>query len=605
MEALESTNKKKKKKAKVDYVQIFREFYDFCRAPPTTIDVSPDMATWPTIPLGRRVELKVSYEGSHLITACLGNWPLFRATKQDTLPSSNIYFQRLSKHNQERINETVTKLCEAAQNQAIHVIAWTGAPGIAKSASLNEILMIFLQNLGNPGFPRLVALRVNEMLVQWEWDHDSHDVVISIGCGKAGSDSSPWNEATREIRKKGGVLLVDPQEKQEVFACACPTVIALANREQECNSLAFNSKTGRTVSWLVVGPWTLAECQAAAFVEFKMNRRDLGVTLSEVVHRVQERWERVGGIPRFVLGEQTAYENRLEAQAVVQATDLDWKNCSIFKVHPTANLFMSAQPSSGIRITQFEWKFLSPLRTSAFIKLLRPVAAAGTKDDISAALRSLEQYGLEWQVAEQFVCDSLLDQNEQKTWEWYPDLGSASLDPATMMTAPPPGIKPLVGVSYFHDQHDFHFQRDVTSLNPTRLYRSMVLGEFFSFDITEKVLFMYQVSSKRPKDHAFHSEQCAEWRNALKMPSDWTFAIVYFLDNAHDSCPKGIAFEEGPISTIAKLNVKGYLVRAPFAPWGSPLAFAKPGELKLETRDQDLGRFREGRNLPHFPPLRW
>jgi len=56
-------------------------------------------------------------------------------------------------------------------------------------------------------------------------------------------------------------------------------------------------------------------------------------------------------------GEQAAYENRLAKQAVVQATDLSWTNSSIFDVHPTAELFMNAQPFSGIRITDFKWSF--------------------------------------------------------------------------------------------------------------------------------------------------------------------------------------------------------------------------------------------------------
>jgi len=114
--------------------------------------------------------------------------------------------------------------------------------------------------------------------------------------------------------------------------------------------------------------------------------------------------------------------------------------------------------------------------------------------------------------------------------------GTEFLNPGSMI-AQPPGIKPLIETEYFHDQY---FERDVTSLHPDRLYQSagreVVLGEYFSFEPTEKVCT--RCVFQKTQNHLFQSGQCEQWRKALKMLSDWTFAIVHLLDNSHNSCPK-------------------------------------------------------------------
>jgi len=244
--------------------------------------------------------------GSPLLTACMGieKWPIFwDKTRHEGLPSLSIYYRRMG-WNQVRIRETLRLLCDAAAKRKIDTIAWIGSPGIANSASLNDVLMELLQNLGSPGFPPLIDLRVMGLIVL-EWDAAHNKVEISVLPGKAGGAHSGWHKTTMEIGRKGGVLLVDPQEDEEKFAFHCPTVIALPNREAT-DRLRYNSKVGLTIGWMVVGPWTCEECEAAAFVECKMGRTDL------TVEEVQERWTNVGGIPRLVLGEQRTYQNNCQ-----------------------------------------------------------------------------------------------------------------------------------------------------------------------------------------------------------------------------------------------------------------------------------------------------
>jgi len=243
---------------------------------------------------------------------------------------------------------------------------------------------------------------------------------------------------------------------------------------------------------------------------------------------------------------------------------------------------MSPEPiDEKVLDVQAKWKFLSPSRAKAFFELVH-----GTDDStVSSAVKTLNQFGLQWQVAEEYVCESLL--KEQKSWEWYPDPGNVKLSKATMLKSLPPGFKSLSGVELFEGQF---LRRNVLSLDPSKLYRStgwqMVVGEYFSFSPVEKIVFLYQVSSEKPRDHGFKSTQCVAWRKALQMPPDWTLAIVYFLDQSRAQQPKGMEFDDKKhLSDLdAGLNVKGFLVRAQLTPWSTPIAFGNDPTLTDATK---------------------
>jgi hypothetical protein len=120
----------------------------------------------------------------------------------------------------------------------------------------------------------------------------------------------------------------------------------------------------------------------------------------------------------------------------------------------------------------------------------------------------------------------------------FPDPGSSKLQFDSMLKASPDGFRCPKGVELFDGRV---FKRDIQTLDDTKLYRStgwqMVIGEYFSFSKHDKVVFLYQVSTKLPKEHAFKREQCTTWRKALQLPHDWVLTIVYFLDKAKKSRP--------------------------------------------------------------------
>jgi len=240
------------------------------------------------------------------------------------------------------------------------------------------------------------------------------------------------------IGEEHGVLVVDPLEDEPYFRFACRTVAALSNLGAY-EQLKFNSKVSGVV-YMVVGPWAPSECTAAAWVESRLGREDLGYTLSEVTETVRERWEHVGGLPRFVLGSEIEYKERVRLQDAV--IDMDWRIGWFVNVKPAANFFIAAEASTCYARA---WQFLCPSRAAAYLRLAE-------SQGCNERLYTLLQYGLDVQVLEQFLCEGLLSAHKQGViWGWYP-FRKGSRDPSTKLASPPLGLKPLSASELFEGQ---------------------------------------------------------------------------------------------------------------------------------------------------------
>jgi hypothetical protein len=218
-------------------------------------------------------------------------------------------------------------------------------------------------------------------------------------------------------------------------------------------------------------------------------------------------------------------------------------------VEREAKLFISPEPGIPSELKNSKklatnsdnavWSFLSPARAAAFIELL---GKADEKEKLGA-LASLLNFGLDWQIAEEYICQGLLVSHEEPSWEWFPDPGKDKLDANTLLQEPPAWFRRLSRVESFSGPM---LWRDVQTLQEDVLHRSlgwqMPVGEYFSFNTAEKTVTLWQVSSKDPEDHAFKAEQCRHWRLALRMPADWTLVIVYFLDKTKTNHPKVFSY---------------------------------------------------------------
>ena len=351
-------------------------------------------------------------------------WLLFGAKKQLDVPCNNILFTRMGGADVKRRDHTLAKLCAAAKHKGILVVASIGTPGIGKSAEMNRAHFELVRNLGKNGWPNVVGLRVDSIATIFSFNNVSQAVSVQAKSVQTVGEGSELFALSEDIQKQGGVLLVEVNENESMHAFACPTHVSLSSREADTN-LKFNSKVGRSVEWLVVGSWLRRELIAAALVEHAVGRKDLGATSNEVVLTICERWRQTGGIPRAVLGSQKTFDVHLTKQSVVRAVDLNWSNTTVWDVGRSAKLFMCPEPGTEgqlkfpalqpAHLDNFQWAFLCPERANCFNELLR---ACNERHDVDAAVRSLHQFGLEWQVQEEYVCQSLLGEEKDLDWEW-------------------------------------------------------------------------------------------------------------------------------------------------------------------------------------------
>mmetsp|Transcript_8069 Transcript_8069/g.15622 ORF Transcript_8069/g.15622 Transcript_8069/m.15622 type:complete len:260 (+) Transcript_8069:1360-2139(+) len=174
-------------------------------------------------------------------------------------------------------------------------------------------------------------------------------------------------------------------------------------------------------------------------------------------------------------------------------------------------------------------------------------------------ITSLVTYGLLFQVQEAvLICalmreEGLKEKLRPKHWEWYDDPGCGNrltpqnrlrLDPQLM----PRGIEMKNPCKVFFTGR--YLQEDVTKLKENVLYLSLgwqtVLGEFLSVSHMEKKIFVYQVSTKLPKEHAFKEDQLKKFRACLKLEENgYSVCVIYFRDSSiglrWDQAPTGMA----------------------------------------------------------------
>jgi len=242
-----------------------------------SVGCEPRLWMFPNIPkvpgiVEAAIHWKVEGKTSHLLTACIlddMDWPSFWARGQiGVARSAHLFFKRESPADRARVTETMETLCP--ENHG--VTCWIGNPGIGNSAGLNEILVALLRALGQPGFPAVVGFRVNEDVIIWRWNAISTTVSVSV---ERGNEEDAFYGISSVIQEENGVLVVDSLSEDEPYLrSACATVAALSNEQLE-----FNLNCSH---YMVVGPWALSECTAAAWVESRLGREDLGCTLSEV-----------------------------------------------------------------------------------------------------------------------------------------------------------------------------------------------------------------------------------------------------------------------------------------------------------------------------------
>eukprot|EP00657_Telonema_sp_P-1_P011686 TRINITY_DN706_c0_g1_i17.p1 TRINITY_DN706_c0_g1~~TRINITY_DN706_c0_g1_i17.p1 ORF type:complete len:507 (+),score=102.81 TRINITY_DN706_c0_g1_i17:317-1837(+) len=273
-------------------------------------------------------------------------WPLFRASKQREMTAKHICFDRQQPYDQGRIRETVENLLHR------HSVVWLGDTGIGKSAATNLVLIDLLKQLGKPFGDQetknlsVVALRVDEYLIQWSLVNDDINVELSRVSVLA---DLLW--LSRKL-EENGVLLVELKESEKDLEVACPTFFTISCRDAHQDFKSFTKL--HCPPWMLVDPWTVEQSQLAACVLFLSDKqaqqqsataRFSSTTIiqkvSELFECVGVRFSSVGGLIRTILGSPAKYEEWKKFRQDVTGKELSIaiNDSSVYSVPREAKYF--------------------------------------------------------------------------------------------------------------------------------------------------------------------------------------------------------------------------------------------------------------------------
>lgn len=555
------------------------QFVTWCRQSPRQSTVC--LASAPTLPSDPdcllTVDLCLDQETPVLQAHVLPvPWPLFGASKQDLAVAKNVYFHRLGKPHQGRCKETLRLLKEGRK------VAWLGAPGIGKSAGMNFVLTECVRHLGDDGWPRQVALRVETDLTTFAYTADGTITVEVISVDKL----EDLLGISKALKRNDGVLLVELGEEDRGMKLHCGAFFTVSNRDADEQ---FKELDKGGLYWLLDDPWSLEELTAAALCLLATGERHLGATLPEVTTTVKSRYAQVGGLPRFVLGGEDMFKKRCLQQVGVTPVSLfkDFSNNRIYSVTWGAKFFMAPTIQPDVAIPTLDnhhwsWQFLSRKRA---------LAARMLAETMPLAVLALEQYGLLHQVEETMVSSALLGDSDLapryrlQHWEWYADGQSAK-------TVPPTGFHGrLQSLTTFDGRM---YRGDVRTLADDVLYQSagsqMMVGDCFFVSHSTKRVFMLQVSARPPSQHPFQVSNIIKIRDALRLSGEdvYHLVLVYVNDWSVRKQEHALVFADSgrrlslkKVASLAGL-VSAFLVRAPISPRSVKHELSSPFPLKLE-----------------------
>jgi hypothetical protein len=284
---------------------------------------------------------------------------------------------------------------------------------------MNYVLAELLRHMGDEGWPPLVALRVEQDLTLFSLADDG-SLKVDV---KPISNLGDLFRESKQIKARGGVLVLELGEEDHGVQLCCPVVFSTSNRDADKN---FKELVKAGLMWLLDDPWSVRELQSAALCMFAMG--DLldpdDATVEETLSLVSRRYEEVGGLPRMVLGSGTVFADWCRAKNSITSVKFfkDFEDNSAFSITDSAKYFMSPTISPDVKVPSLDnwhWQFFTNKHALAAERLC---------DGVPANVRFLRDFGLTYQVHEAMVESALRGDVDLAshfrltTWEWHKDV---------------------------------------------------------------------------------------------------------------------------------------------------------------------------------------
>ena len=419
-------------------------------------------------------------------------------------------------------------------------VGWIGHSGCGKSTESNFLLMLFLKQMGEEGWPKVVAHRVGDVMYEYKLCTDDNRVqcatapvpdlaVLEQYCN--GKGTLPQAEQP--------VLFLELKEKeQDPLVAPLATFIAVSSRDIH-NTLKTLKKSGRLQTF-VVRPHTPAEVRMLGRLLYYEDRANLLTNLglgsdsseAEAIAVIDKRVETVGPLPRAVLqsaAEYKEYVAEMKSSAPTFLLKLPLRELSYNSIPSECRPFVAPHPvlrTDGTLAGKADYRFLCA----------RAATLIAEKTQTPEQVRTMRECGFDFQVVEAVLqCalrnlpsgEALHEGAQRDQWEWHrdPPHGKAlSHDTIITEVSEIPLHRMCDRVARFSGTT---FRRCASTLAEGILYVSTVhnfkVGEFFTYDPGDaskgicRSINYYQASSIPLPSHPFAVAALIDVFNSLRL----------------------------------------------------------------------------------------
>ena len=495
-------------------------------------------------------------------------WPSFFVSKQNDAGNTHVLLRRIQPPVQDLESATMNALCSDDMSKSANVI-WTGAAGIGKST------------YGNVVAEQLVK-QLNTSIGVLAWRIDTFVYLISKSAsggiridGHRLSCVHDLMNYEDDIKKRRGVLIVELEENDILPSFSCRILCSSSVKDV---AKIFKEQFKQEYVMYNLNCYELWEVQAAANMLYATGDRVLDEDRMVYAKKAIDRYEKVGGLPRFLFSSDMMFETRLcqMNEVTVNESFVQFlNNSNTDKLSGDVEYFLTP-----IHTNPRTWNFLAPQIRLRFLSIYCEELIMKRLSDLGIEkIRTAPYWQPMWMLEESLLRASLsanprIVESELSIHraEWFIDPGhnvklSAQSKPAdaafvssiplyTKIDCVQEGIsKGCVKTKYKQGV----LYCAVADLN-------MVVADCFMVDHNNRRVLLYQASMSAASQHPFRETNIRNYIDAMELADcDYKLCVVYVRGNHHGN-DTGLTFiaddgKAGDLSEELKTRVETYVVR--------------------------------------------
>ena len=468
---------------------------------------------------------------AYILPKSLKKWPSFCAMKRNTERFPEIYFKRIADTHTLRFNETVKLLRDKEK------VISTGIAGTNKSTEVNGLLMTFLANIGNEGWPNKVCYRFDNEMLEFSLGAINKPHVELLEMETLG-DVFKYTKRYPRRRpiEQTPVLLLEMRENEDNPLSFIPTYIPLSNRDAH-EATKDMQKAG--AHYMLVDPPKLEDLQSMAVLEENLRKNSVfkDMSVASINAEVKRRFDLIGPKTCEIfksLDVFNDYEKSLTTNAVKVFGSL--RECSARNYPDGAKNYIGVFLEDGEYVPSLTRTYENKPKLIYQIRFLSDfiakIVATKCQEKDKATLEEEEFHYL---IAEAIMCHALRDlqetelMNENWTYNKWDFFENLSKPHKKLKSANRPVFPLCTKEVKFPLQR---FEKNVTELEEKTLYRSgSDIGKLYDamlVDHTNQTVYVFQSRKSKPYGHFLDYKTVLDVMNRLHMlDAECEYKMVY------------------------------------------------------------------------------